>query len=76
MQAAGLVAVERVQGVLDVLLSDLTRVGEAIGDPCFERVQEGGHVVLDRLGAAGPAEGAALAEEHVDEGVHGGGEGR
>ncbi|MET9759955.1 hypothetical protein ABZ016_12985 [Streptomyces sp. NPDC006372] len=62
--------------VLDVLLGDLARIGEPVADPCFEDVQDGGHVVLDGLGAAGPAGGAALAEEYVDEGVHGCGEGR
>ncbi len=58
VHAAGRVAAERVQGVLNVLLCDLAGVGEPVGDPGFERAQDGGHVVLDRLGAAGPAGGA------------------
>ncbi|MDT0616349.1 hypothetical protein [Streptomyces lancefieldiae] len=76
MQAAGLVAVERVQGVLDVLLGNLAGIGEPVGAPRFEGAHDGAHVVLDGLGAAGPAGGAALAEEYIDEGVHRGGEGQ
>lgn len=53
MQAVGLLAAERVYGVLDMFLGDFAGIGEPGGAPHFEGGQDGDHVVFDGFAAAG-----------------------